>query len=148
MNNDKCPKCGGNINHIMFASYPPIPVEECASCGYRTENGRVVNSGSVSIDDVSKTGAIESRTMRTILFVDDDGGIVYDGNHRSVKEAMMEYVHKNFGTHHFKLTQILCKLDDCDTDLIINVYNKWEPDLPIKKYTFVIRYMLLSKAEQ
>lgn len=131
MNIDKCPNCGGVITHLTLASMPPISVEECQSCGYRTKNGMVVNSGRVS-----KIEAIESRDIKTILFVDDDGGVVYEGNHRSVKEAMIEYVRKNFGDHHFKLTQILCKLDECDADLIIDVYNKWEPDLPIKKVYF------------
>lgn len=136
MNIDKCPNCGGFITHLTLTCIPPISIEECQSCGYRMENGEVVNSGKASVDDISKTGAIESRDIKTILFADDGGGIIYEGNHHSVKKAMIEYVHKNFGDHHFKLTQILYKLDECDTDLIIGVYNKWEPDLPIKKVYF------------
>ena len=100
------------------------------------ENGRVVNSGSASGDNVCAEEAIKNRAVKTILFVDEDGGIMYEGNHHSVKEAMIEYVHKNFGNRHFTLVQILCKLDDCDTALIVEVCNKWEPDLPIKRVYF------------
>lgn len=134
MNNDKCPNCGGPLSHLAWTCNPPIIVDECPSCGYRTEDGRVVNNGTISVNCGEE--AIKNRAVKTILFVDEDGGIMYEGNHNSVKEAMIEYVHKNFGNRHFVLTQILCKLDDCDTDLIINVYNKWEPELPIKKVYF------------
>lgn len=134
MNNDKCPNCGGPITHLALTCNPPIIVDECPSCGYRTEDGRVVNNGIGLV--ICDEEPIKNRAAKTILFVDDGGGIMYGGNHHSVKEAMIEYVHKNFGNRHFTLTRILDKLDDCDADLVIGVYNRWEPDLPIKKVYF------------
>ena len=134
MNNDKCPNCGGPLTHLVLTVCPPISVEQCQSCGYRTEDGRIVNNGSISV--IRNEETIKNRTAKIILFVDEGGGIMYEGNHCSVKEAMIEYIHKNFGNRHFTLTRILSKFDDCDADLIIEVYNRWEPDLPIKKVYF------------
>ena len=31
---ETCPKCGGDLQHIEFATYPPIPHKRCANCGW------------------------------------------------------------------------------------------------------------------
>ena len=32
-----CPKCGADLEHIVFATYPPIPAWICPKCGWRYE---------------------------------------------------------------------------------------------------------------
>ena len=31
---ETCPKCGGELQHIIFATYPPIPHKRCSNCGW------------------------------------------------------------------------------------------------------------------
>ena len=39
----QCPCCGSAINNYVLTVLPPIYVEECRNCGYRTENGKVIS---------------------------------------------------------------------------------------------------------
>lgn len=32
-----CPKCGADLEHMVFATYPPIPAWRCPKCGWRHE---------------------------------------------------------------------------------------------------------------
>lgn len=40
-----CPNCGNPIFSTVICTLPPISVDECRRCGYRAENGEVVNKG-------------------------------------------------------------------------------------------------------
>ena len=32
-----CPECGADLEHIVFATNPPIPAWRCPKCGWRYE---------------------------------------------------------------------------------------------------------------
>ena len=32
-----CPECGADLEHIVFATYPPIPAWRCPKCGWKYE---------------------------------------------------------------------------------------------------------------
>ena len=34
---ETCPKCGGNLETLVIATYPPIPKKMCMSCGWYWE---------------------------------------------------------------------------------------------------------------
>lgn len=34
---ETCPKCGADLRHIVYPTYPPIPAVECPRCGWRHE---------------------------------------------------------------------------------------------------------------
>lgn len=31
---ETCPKCGGNLETLVIATYPPIPKKMCMNCGW------------------------------------------------------------------------------------------------------------------
>jgi len=37
---ETCPVCGGDLQNLEIATYPPIPVKECYKCGWRWEGKR------------------------------------------------------------------------------------------------------------
>ena len=37
-----CPKCGGDLEHIVFATYPPISSWRCPSCGWSFEQQQTI----------------------------------------------------------------------------------------------------------
>lgn len=32
-----CPKCGADLEHIVYTTYPPIPAWRCPKCGWQYE---------------------------------------------------------------------------------------------------------------
>lgn len=34
---ETCPKCGHDLQHLVFATYPPIPAWYCPNCEWRYE---------------------------------------------------------------------------------------------------------------
>ena len=37
---ETCPKCGADIEDLVIATYPPIPVKRCTKCDWRWEGER------------------------------------------------------------------------------------------------------------
>lgn len=61
-----CPKCGGDLQFITIATYPPINVAECPNCGWREEKRDKIEKIPYKTSDVASCGLLDEDTYYKI----------------------------------------------------------------------------------
>lgn len=68
-----CPKCGGDLQFSDIATYPPIHVTECPSCGWREEKKDKTERIPYKTSDVASQPSCELLDIATYYKITETG---------------------------------------------------------------------------